>query len=160
MHPFAYTLLHRIKYMMLPAPYGYTEAHARGYFIDTTYGKSKITPFTDPAPFPLQKAVLNQMYEIECVMLAPSTLLMRTPTEWMPWFANVEFQQIFGQIFGQIFDHRYGKHGATYNAGGLLLATNVMPGGPDFRVSETTKVQWEEQRKWMPTILPLPVYEF
>ena len=149
MHPIAYTLLHRIKYAVLPAPYRYTEAHAGGYFIDTTYGRSKITPFADPPPFPLQMAVLNQMFEIECVMVAPGTLLMRTPTEWMPWFAKVEFEHIFG--------HRYAKHGATYNAGGLLLATKVLPGGPDFRVLESTKARWEQQRKWMPTTLP--VYE-
>ena len=135
MHPLAYTLMHRLKYACLPAPYGYTEAHAGGYFIDTVYRKGTITPFAGTPPFPLRPAVLNQMYEIDCVMVGPGALLMQTPLEWRQYFARVEFESVFGHIF---------------SPGKLLLATKVLPGGPDFRVSETTRARWAEERRWMP----------
>ena len=43
-HPMIYTLLHHLKFTLLPPPYRYTPTHAPGYWIDTFHERaSKIS---------------------------------------------------------------------------------------------------------------------
>ena len=146
-HPSTYSAWHAIRYLLLPAPYRYTPTHAPAYWIDTNYSRGTIERFSDPSPFPLQKAVINGMYEIDCLMVAPEVLIMRTPSEFKPWFCRVDFEQIF--------EHK--GLGVTpnfpleYIPDSLIVATNVKARAADWEPTPATKERWAEQSKYVIT---------
>ncbi len=82
-HPIIYTLLHQLKFSLLPAPYRYTPTHAPGYWVDATtknfIGGSRITKLNHTIPFQLCKASVNSMREIDCLMVGPGALVVKTP---------------------------------------------------------------------------------
>ena len=145
-HPSIYNGHHIWKFLNLPAPQRYTPTHAPGYCINTSYPTGTITRLAEPPPFPLQKAVVNSMYEIDCVMVGPGALILRTPRldEFKPWFYRVDFEQIFGhQSLGVTPNFP-----REYIPDSLLLATGVQAREADWEPSEYTKQRWEEQGKY------------
>ena len=113
-HPMIYTLLHHLKFTLLPPPYRYTPTHAPGYWIDTFHERaSKISRLEKPFPYPLQKASVNSMRDIDCLMVGPGALVIQTP-------ATDDLQSIFHRLdVEKIFKN--------YPAGELVLVTGVKP---------------------------------
>ena len=113
-HPIYYTLYESLKFKILGR---FTPAHASAFWMDVQYGKCVVSRFPyAKSPFVLQKAILNQQYVIDCVMLGPFTLLL--------------------QINDDDDDN---NHNLTRSLLGakqpngtplLMIITNVMPAGP------------------------------
>ena len=145
-HPSTYNFFHALQYWLLPAPMCYTPTHAPAYWVDTDYSTGTIKRFPSPPPFPLQKAVINAMYEIDSLMVAPGVLLMRTPKmdDFRPWFNSVDFEQIFG--------HRVLGVGPNfplaYIPDSIIIATNVHSQDASWEPSEFTKKRWAIQSKY------------
>lgn len=101
-----------MRFLLLPAPFRYTPTHAPAYWVDYR----TIKRFTSPMKFPLQMAVINSVYVIDSLMVAPGVLVMRTPRldELRPWFCRVDFEEIFGQCTN-----------VPYIPDSLIVATNV-----------------------------------
>ena len=145
-HPSIYSVWHSLQYTLLPAPLRFTPTHAPGYWVETAYSNGTIERLLEPPPFPLQKAVINAMYEIDSLMVAPRVLVMRTPRldEFKPWFYSLDFEQIFG--------HR--SLGVTLNfpleyiPNSLIIATGTGACEADWTPSETTKERWATQSKY------------
>jgi hypothetical protein len=146
-HPSIYKLWHSLQYQVLPAPLRYTPTHAPGYWVETNYPTGTIERLkAEPPPFPLQKAVINSMYELDCLMVAPGVLVMRTPRldEFKPWFFRVDFEQIFGhQSLGVTPNFPL-----EYIPDSLIIATDVNAGSEDWEPTECTKERWATQSKY------------
>lgn len=143
-HPSVYNLWHHLLFL-LPAPYGYTATHAPGYWIDTDRGTSKVKRLLDPPPFPLQRAVINGMYELDCLMVGPGTLIMRTPlfSEFKPWFYRVDFEAIFGhRVLGVC-----SSFPMEFIPGSLVVATSVAAHEANWEPSTATNERWATQSK-------------
>ena len=144
-HPSVYNLWHSLQYTLLPAPLRYAPTHAPGYWVETAYRRGTIERRAGPPPFPLQRAVINSMYEIDSLMVAPGVLVMRTPRldEFKPWFYRIDFEEIFG--------HR--SLGVTpnfpleYIPDSLVIATNVQAWEADWEPTPATKERWATQSK-------------
>ena len=144
-HPSIYNLWHHLQYSLFLAPIRYSPTHAPGYWVDTNYGRSRIARLAEPLPFPLQRAVVNGMYEIDSLMVAPGVLVMRTPRldEFKPWFYRIDFEQIFGHM----------SLGVTPNfplefiPNSLVIATGVKAFEEDWEPSECTKERWATQSR-------------
>ena len=146
-HPSMYNMWHVIRYQVLPAPHRYTPAHAPAYWVDTDYRTGTIERFkAEPPPFPLQKAVINSMYELDCLMVAPGVLIMRTPKldEFKPWFYRIDFEAIFGhQSLGVTPNFPL-----EYIPDSLIIATNVEAYSAEWEPTPNTKERWAEQSKY------------
>ena len=72
----------------------YTPTQAPAYWVPC----DTITRLEKPPPFQLQKSVVNGMYALDCLMVGPGALVLRTPSldEFKPCFRRVEFERIFG----------------------------------------------------------------
>ncbi len=95
-----------------------------------------------PPPFPLQKAVVNGMFKIDCLMVRPGALIMRTPRldEFKPWFYRVDFEMIFGhQSLGVT-----SKFPIKFVPDSLLIATGVQECDADWEPSEYAKHTWKK----------------
>ena len=145
-HPSIYNLWHSLQYTLLPPPLKFTPTHAPAYWVETAYRKGTIERLLEPPPFPLQKAVINSMYEIDCLMVAPGVLVMRTPRldEFKPWFFRIDYEAIFG---------KYGckpspNFPLEYIPNSLIIATNVQAREADWEPSECTKERWATQSKY------------
>jgi hypothetical protein len=114
-HPIIYTLLHQIKFSFLPAPYRYTPTHAPGYWIDTLSRtkNTKITRLYPPFPYELERASVNSMRGIECLMVGPGALVIKTPEfdACSSLFHRIDAERLF----------------TTYTPGELVLVTGVKP---------------------------------
>ena len=144
-HPSIYNLWHTLQYTLLPAHLRFTPTHAPAYWVETAYRKGTIERMLEPLPFPLQKAVINSMYEIDSLMVAPGVLVMRTPRldEFKPWFYRIDFEQIFGH-------HSLGvtpNFPLEYIPNSLVIATNVQAWEADWEPSECTKERWATQSR-------------
>ena len=145
-HPSIYNLWHSLQYTLLPAPLKFTPTHAPAYWVETAYRTGTIERLLEPPPFPLQKAVINSMYEIDSLMVAPGVLVMRTPRldEFKPWFFRIDFEQIFGH-------HSLGvtpNFPLEYIPDSLVIATDVQAWEADWEPSECTKERWATQSKY------------
>jgi hypothetical protein len=141
-HPSVYSLWHSLQYTLLPAPLRFTPTHAPAYWVETDYRGGTIERLLEPPPFPLQKAVINSMYEIDSLMVAPGVLIMRTPRldEFKPWFFRIDFEEIFGhQSLGVTPNFPL-----EYIPDSLIIATNVQARAADWEPSEHTKERWAE----------------
>lgn len=139
-HPSIYNIWHHLQFMLLPAPIRYTPTHAPCYWIDRDYPKGTITRLIEPPPFPLTKAVVNGYYEIDCLMVGPGVLVLRTPTqqEYKTWFYNVDFEQIFGHSGLGVC----ANFPIEYIPNSLLLATGVEYGDATWEPSQAAKERW------------------
>ena len=145
-HPSIYTMWHSMQYALLPAPLRFTPTHAPGYWVETSYHTGTIQRLAEPPPFPLQKAVVNSMYEIDTLMVAPGVLVMRTPRldEFKPWFFRIDFERIFGhQSLGVTANFPL-----EYIPNSLIIATNVQAWDADWEPSPATKERWATQSKY------------
>jgi hypothetical protein len=151
-HPSMYQLWHSLQYQVLPAPLRYTPTHAPGYWVETDYPTGTIERLkAEPPPFPLQKAVVNSMYELDCLMVAPGVLIMRTPRldEFKPWFYRIDFEQIFGhQSLGVTPNFPL-----EYVPDSLIIATDVRACSEDWEPTECTKERWATQSRY-PWVMP------
>jgi hypothetical protein len=138
--PAIYTALHRIQFALLPPPLRYTPTQAPGYWIETTRETGTIARLAKPPPFPMQKAVVNGMYMLDCLMVGPGALALRTPSpdEFEPWFYRVDFEQIFGHRLLGVSK----QFPMKYIPNSYVLATNVKPFDPLWEPSEHTKGLW------------------
>jgi len=146
-HPSIYNLWHTLQYALLPAPLKFPPTHAPGYWVDTDYRTGTIERFVaEPPPFPFPRGVINGMYEVNCLMVAPGVLIMRTPSldEFKPWFYRLDFEQIFGhQSLGVTMNFPL-----EYIPNSLIVATHVTPEDVDWEPSEVTRERWAKQSKW------------
>ena len=145
-HPSVYSLWHSLQYTLLPAPLKFTPTHAPAYWVETDYRTGTIERLLEPLPFPLQKAVINSMYEIDCLMVAPGVLIMRTPRldEFKPWFFRIDFEEIFGR-----HGHRPSPNfPLEYIPDSLIIAINVQAWEADWEPSQCTKERWALQSKY------------
>jgi hypothetical protein len=145
-HPSIYNLWHSMQYAVLPPPLKFTPTHAPAYWVETAYRKGTIERLLEPPPFPLQKAVINSMYEIDSLMVAPGVLVMRTPRleEFKPWFFRIDFEEIFGR-----HGHRPSPNfPLEYIPDSLIIATSVQAWEADWTPSECTKERWATQSKY------------
>ena len=145
-HPSIYNIWHHLQYTLLPAPIKYTPTHAPAYWVETAYRKGTIERLAEPPPFPLQKAVINGMYEIDSLMIGPGVLVMRSPRieEFKPWFFRIDYEEIFG---------KYGCNPSPnfpleYIPDSLIIATNVKAWEADWEPTPATKERWETQSKY------------
>jgi len=83
------------------------------------------------------------MYEIDCLMVAPGVLVMRTPTlaEFRPWFYRVDFEQIFGHRGLGVSPN----FPMEYIPDSLIVATHVTAEDVDWEPTEFTKERWKTQ---------------
>jgi hypothetical protein len=135
-----------MQYAVLPPPLKFTPTHAPAYWVETAYRKGTIERLLEPPPFPLQKAVINSMYEIDSLMVAPGVLVMRTPRleEFKPWFFRIDFEEIFGR-----HGHRPSPNfPLEYIPDSLIIATSVQAWEADWTPSECTKERWATQSKY------------
>jgi len=102
----------------------YTPTQAPAYWVHC----DTITRLEKPPPFPLQKSVVNGMYALDCLMVGPGALVLRTPSldEFKPCFRRVEFKRIFGRL--DVIPNSY------------LLATNVEAMDPEWEPSEYARL--------------------
>ena len=144
-HPSTYNLRHHLMYSLLPAPYRYTPTQSPGYWVNRNYGKSNITRLVEQLPFPLKKAVINNMYELDCLMVGPGALVMRTPRndEFKSWFYRMDFEQIFGHPVLGVSSNFPLK----FIPGSLVLATDVKVYDADWEPSQYTKDVWTKLSK-------------
>jgi hypothetical protein len=145
-HPSIYDMWHSIQYTLLPAPIRFTPTHAPAYMVETTYRTCTIERMLEPPPFPLQRAVINSMYEIDSIMVAPGVLIMRTPRldEFKPWFFKIDYEEIFGK-YGEKPSQKFPLE---YIPNSLVIATNVRALEADWKPSQATKDRWALQSKY------------
>jgi hypothetical protein len=145
-HPSIYNQWHAFRYKLLSAPKRYTPTQAPAYWIDTCYSKGKIARFTEDMPFPLHKAVVNGYYEVHCVMVGPGVLVLRTPTsrEFQPWFARIDFEEIFGHAAMGVCPN----FPLEYIPGSLIVATGVTWSDPNWKPSPAALERWATQKRW------------
>jgi hypothetical protein len=146
-HPSIYNVLHHLQYTFLPAPFRYTPTYAPGYWIETTHPTGTIKRLNSSSlPFPMRRAVVNSLYELDCVMVGPGVLVVKTPllSEFKPWFHRLDFEKIFGhQSLGvsKVFPREF-------IPGSLLIATNVQAFTSHWEPTLATKAHWARQSKW------------
>jgi len=85
------------------------------------------------------------MYEIDCLMVAPGVLIMRTPREFKPWFYRVDFEQIFGHKGLGVTPN----FPLEYIPDSPIIAINVKARDADWEPTPATKERWAEQSKWV-----------